>query len=45
LFGGELQIRFGVDEPLEVIGDAVDPFQTFGDCLVGTMTFVATLSP
>src|SRR5436190_16951446 len=23
----------GVDEPLEVIGDAVDPLQTFGDCL------------
>jgi hypothetical protein len=33
LFGGELQIRFGVDELLEVTGDAVDPFQTFGDCL------------
>ena len=30
---GELQIRFGVDEPLEVIGDAVNPLQTFGDCL------------
>jgi hypothetical protein len=30
---GELQIRFGVDEPLEVIGDAVNSLQTFGDCL------------
>ena len=30
---GELQIRFGVDEPLEVIGDAVDPLQTLSDCL------------
>src|ERR1700719_4205048 len=30
---GELQIRFGVDEPLEAIGDAVNSLQTFGDCL------------
>ena len=30
---GELQIQFGVDEPLEVIGDAVDPLRTFGDSL------------
>src|SRR5216683_4804678 len=30
---GELQIRFSVDEPPKVIGDAVDPLHTFGDYL------------
>src|SRR2546421_8854553 len=33
---GELQIRFGVDEPLEVIGDAVNSLQTFGVCGVAS---------
>src|SRR6266481_7772467 len=29
----ELQIRFSIDEPSEVIGDAVNPLQTFADRL------------
>jgi hypothetical protein len=30
---GELQIRFRIDEPLEVISDAVDPLYTLGNRL------------
>src|SRR4029077_4352856 len=30
---GELRIRFSIDDSSEVIGDAVNPLQTFGDRL------------